>query len=216
MAYTTAELAALYAAANGLNPLSQHVQIMAAIATAESGGRSNAKNPNSSATGLWQVLQSHSRDAGWPFGSAVSSFTNPVTNARMAEYIYRKQGYGAWTTYTSGAYKRYLSGASSPNNSPQVQQTVAANGQNANLLPMLPNLGGLAGGAGAAAGGAATGALGTLLGLPAFVTSVGLWRRVGIASLGLLIIFIGLVILLRKPIETGVSTAATVAPLAAA
>jgi hypothetical protein len=73
---------------------------MAAIAEAESGGNPNARNP-SGASGLWQIL-------GLPFAG------NPfdaITNARMAVAKWRTQGLGAWVTYTSGAFKRFLNGA---------------------------------------------------------------------------------------------------------
>ena len=71
--------------------------IMAAIAMAESGGRSNAQNP-SGASGLWQIL-------GNPFPG--NPF-DPATNARMAVAKWKSQGLGAWVTYTSGAYQKYL------------------------------------------------------------------------------------------------------------
>ena len=73
--------------------------LMAAIAEAESGGRSTAQNP-SGASGLWQIL-------GVPFPGNVF---DPLTNARMAVAKWRSQGLGAWATYTSGAYKQFLHG----------------------------------------------------------------------------------------------------------
>ena len=73
--------------------------LMAAIAEAESGGNPTAHNP-SGASGLWQIL-------GVPFPGNVY---DPLTNARMAVAKYLSQGLGAWTTYTSGAYKQYLNG----------------------------------------------------------------------------------------------------------
>lgn len=73
--------------------------LMAAIAEAESAGNPNAHNP-SGASGLWQIL-------GLPFSGNVY---NPLANAKMAVAKYKSQGLGAWTTWTSGAYKRYLNG----------------------------------------------------------------------------------------------------------
>ena len=81
--------------------------IMAAIALAESGGNSDARNP-SGATGLWQILGAvYPRDA--------QVLTDPAVNAREAIAKYKTQGLGAWVTYTSGAYKKFLRGAVPPN-----------------------------------------------------------------------------------------------------
>jgi len=77
--------------------------LMAAIAEAESGGNPRARNP-SGASGLWQIL-------GNPFPG--DPF-NPETNARMAVAKWKSQGLGAWVTYTSGAYKRFLRKGVSP------------------------------------------------------------------------------------------------------
>jgi Transglycosylase SLT domain len=74
--------------------------LMAAIAEAESGGNPRAHNA-SGASGLWQIL-------GLPFPGNVY---DPLTNAKMALAKFRSQGLGAWTTYTSGAYKQFLGGA---------------------------------------------------------------------------------------------------------
>jgi hypothetical protein len=76
---------------------------MAAIAMAESRGDSAAKNP-SGASGLWQIL-------GNPFPG--DPF-NAQTNARMAVAKWREQGLDAWTTYTSGDYKKFLKGSVPP------------------------------------------------------------------------------------------------------
>jgi hypothetical protein len=74
---------------------------MAAVALAESGGRTDAHNP-SGASGLWQIL-------GNPFpGNAF----DPLTNARMAVAKWKSQGLGAWVTYTNGDYRKFLSGQS--------------------------------------------------------------------------------------------------------
>lgn len=76
--------------------------IMAAIAMAESGGNPNARNP-SGATGLWQILGAvHPADQ--------SRLTDPNVNAREAVAKYHTQGLKAWTTYTSGAYKKFVQG----------------------------------------------------------------------------------------------------------
>ena len=83
--------------------------IMAAIAMAESGGRTGATNQNSNGTidyGLWQINSSHTQ-----FDPAKLT-SDPAYNARAAVAVYRSQGLGAWTTYTSGAYKSFMGGGS--------------------------------------------------------------------------------------------------------
>jgi len=75
--------------------------IMAAIAEAESRGYPGARNP-SGASGLWQIL-------GAPRGMpANSNWFDPEVNARAAVLKWQQQGLGAWTTYTSGVYKKFL------------------------------------------------------------------------------------------------------------
>jgi hypothetical protein len=66
--------------------------IMTAIALAESSG--NPEEVNSiGACGLWQI---HPYEEGC---------LNPATNAKQAGQKFASQGYGAWTTYKTGAYK---------------------------------------------------------------------------------------------------------------
>ena len=101
--YSYAQLEGLWVRAGGPAKLAP---LMAAIAMAESSGDSNAHNP-SGATGLWQIL-------GNPFpGNAF----DPLTNARMAVAKWKSQGLGAWVTFTSGAYKKFLQGGVAPSGS---------------------------------------------------------------------------------------------------
>lgn len=81
---------------------------MAAIAMAESGGLENATNKNTNGTtdyGIWQINSSHGYNP-------QQLLTDPLYNARAAVAIEKSQGLTAWTTYSSGAYKQFLSGAS--------------------------------------------------------------------------------------------------------
>lgn len=94
--YDYAQLEGLWIQAGGPKKMAS---VMAAIAEAESGGRSDAHNP-SGASGLWQIL-------GQPFPGNVF---DPLTNARMAVAKWKSQGLGAWVTWTSGAYKQFLKG----------------------------------------------------------------------------------------------------------
>lgn len=74
--------------------------LMAAIALAESGGnpsRINSEGPEH-AEGLWQIK-----------GQIVKGNPlDPNVSAQNAVAKLSSQGLGAWTTYTSGAYKQYL------------------------------------------------------------------------------------------------------------
>lgn len=101
--YSYAQLEGLWINAGGSKTLAP---VMAAIAEAESGGCSTAYNP-SGATGLWQIL-------GAVNPADQNSLTDPAVNAREAVLKYQSQGLTAWTTYTSGAYKQYLNGSTTP------------------------------------------------------------------------------------------------------
>ena len=80
--------------------------LMAAIALAESGGNPDALNATDnggrqSSFGLWQISTgTHTPPA--------SNWSDPVENARLAVGKLKSQGLGAWGTYNSGAYKRFL------------------------------------------------------------------------------------------------------------
>lgn len=121
--YTYAELEGLWINAGGAKAVAP---IMAAIAEAESGGNSDAWNPRDTnglpSGGLWQI------------NPAPANWADPAANARDAVAKYKSQGLAAWGTYTSGAYKGYLSGKTTPAmnvpGSPTAKQaqTVAASG----------------------------------------------------------------------------------------
>lgn len=105
-AYSFSQLEQLWTGAGGNRAMAP---TMAAIALAESSGNPNAQNP-SGASGLWQImLPTNAADVP---GGAGNVF-NPQANAAAAVKIANSQGLGAWTTYTSGAYKQFLSGGSS-------------------------------------------------------------------------------------------------------
>jgi hypothetical protein len=86
--------------------------LMSAIAEAESGGNPMATNPTDNggtqtSWGLWQIsLGSHDEPS--------PNWNNPVVNAQLAVGKLQDQGLGAWGTYTSGAYRAYLSGSTTP------------------------------------------------------------------------------------------------------
>jgi hypothetical protein len=88
-------------------------QIMAAIAMAESGGNPGAHNPvpPDNSYGLWQInmLGAMGPARRREFGiTSNEALYNPAINARAAAKILKSQGLAAWSTYTNGAYKKYL------------------------------------------------------------------------------------------------------------
>lgn len=109
--YTYAQLEGLWTGAGGSATLAP---LMAAIAMAESGGDSTAKNSTpcgsgSYATGLWQICMPLNSQY-VPGGDA----TNPQSNAAGAVAIVKAQGLTAWTTYSSGAYKQFYNSTTAP------------------------------------------------------------------------------------------------------
>lgn len=84
-----------------------------AVAGAESGYNPTATNHNTNGStdyGLWQINSTHADLLGG------HDWRDPATNAWMAYQVWRQAG-GSWTpwsTFTSGAYKRFLPGGAAP------------------------------------------------------------------------------------------------------
>jgi hypothetical protein len=161
------QLAALWLAAGGSVA---DAPTAVAIALAESHGQINAHNP-SGASGLWQIL-------GAPSGVSGNVY-DPATNARMAVAKYKQAGnsWSPWTTYTSGAYRQYLS-----------QATEAVKVRTAGLgisLKDIPVVGPIAS--------AASSAAGTVSSIADLVTSGSFWLRVLEALGGIVLLVLGLV-----------------------
>ena len=100
---------AMYARSAGMSS----PEIMAAIAMAESGGNPYAHNaiPPDNSYGLWQINMIGSMGPARRQQYGISSndeLYNPAVNAKAAAKILSSQGLSAWSTYTSGAYKKYL------------------------------------------------------------------------------------------------------------
>lgn len=104
--------------------------LMAAIAEAESGGNPGALNPSDnngtqSSFGLWQISTGTHQPPS-------PQWADPATNAQLALGKLQGQGLEAWGTYTSGAYRAYLSGSTTPdvtglaNSAATVAETTAA------------------------------------------------------------------------------------------
>lgn len=110
--YSNAQLQTL---ARSVGVPEKHVPLMAAIALAESSGRTDAINPGRGAggrptreysVGLWQInTLVHKR-------FTVDQLKDPANNASEMIRIYRTEGLRAWGAYTDGRYKRYMQGAS--------------------------------------------------------------------------------------------------------
>jgi len=99
--------------------------IMAAIAKAESGGNSNAKNfkPPDKSYGLWQINMigrlGPARMKEYGLQSEDQLF-DPVTNAKAAYAIRKSQGLGAWTVYKTGKYRAHLTAAEAARSAPSL------------------------------------------------------------------------------------------------
>lgn len=97
--------------------------IMGAISNPESGGNSRIINDNPRtgdlSYGLWQINMignlGTERNALFksriPGYTGYSSLQDPWINAQAAKIIYDQQGFNAWSTYKSGAYKSSLANA---------------------------------------------------------------------------------------------------------
>ena len=120
--------------------------LMAAIAEAESSGNPNSTNPTDNggtqtSWGLWQIsLGNHDEPS--------PNWNDPVVNAQLAIGKLQSQGLSAWGTYTSGAYKTYLNGATTPDgtgiqggSAVDAAQLTAAAAVASNCLWSIPTLG---------------------------------------------------------------------------
>jgi len=111
MAYNLSQLETIWqqAAAGTKYDSKAWAVLMAAIALAESSGDPQAvnatdNNGTQSSFGLWQISTgTHSPPS--------PNWADPITNAHLAIGKLNGQGLGAWGTYTSGAYRKYLTGS---------------------------------------------------------------------------------------------------------
>ena len=101
---------------------------MAAIAMAESGGNSNAKNfkPPDKSYGLWQINMIGNLGPArmQEFGlQREDQLFDPLTNAKAAYAIRKSQGLSAWTVYKTGKYKNHLVAAQKAKNAPPLRSS---------------------------------------------------------------------------------------------
>lgn len=88
--------------------------VAAAIGEAESGGNTDAVNPNDnggrqSSYGVWQISNgTHTPPS--------PNWADPATNASLAVGKYKGAGntFAPWGTYATGAYRAYLNGSTTP------------------------------------------------------------------------------------------------------
>jgi tape measure domain-containing protein len=124
----------------------QDAAVMAAIAMAESGGRSSAYNGNAAtgdkSYGLWQINMlggmGPQRRRAFGIGNNEALF-DPATNANAARQVFGSQGFGAWSVYRSGAYKDFLPAAMAASRNGSARMLVGAPAGNT-AAPGLPGV----------------------------------------------------------------------------
>lgn len=78
--------------------------IAIAVAWAESSGSPTVV----SSTGDYGVWQINLKVWGKTLGLSAEQLKNPAINARAAYQIFKRSGWGAWTTYKTGAYLKFM------------------------------------------------------------------------------------------------------------
>lgn len=101
---------AVYAAANRAGFKGNDAIIAVQVAGAESDWDTEAVNPSSKAAGIMQIHPSHASEFPtlWPKRFELDA------NMQMAKQVKDRQGWKAWTTYTSGKYKDRVKVGSNP------------------------------------------------------------------------------------------------------
>lgn len=173
---------------------SSEIGTMVAIALAESGGDTSALGDQALETrewgpsvGLWQI-RSLNAEKGKGTERDETANLDPQTNAVHAKSIRDSQGLNAWSTYTSNAYALFLARGNA----------AAAN-------------------AGSGTGGVPVQTVGLtsdIKGVANFFVALmdpKTWYRIALILAGLILVFIGVVLLFRKQIEKAGGAVAKVA-----
>lgn len=108
--YTYSQLEGAWIAAGG--PASV-APTMAAIGEAESGGSDVIQQGQPYSTtgwGVWQITPGNSE----PSVASDNGLLNLQANAKAAVLKYQQQGITAWSTYTSGAYQKFMQNGVTP------------------------------------------------------------------------------------------------------
>lgn len=105
---------------------------MAAVALAESGGRTDALNPNGAtgdySVGPWQINYYGNLRPGRTarYGTPEQLLANPLLDAKAAvDLAGTGGGLGNWSTYNHGTYQRYLNGSTPAAQSPALSPAAA-------------------------------------------------------------------------------------------
>lgn len=166
-----------------------------AIALAESGGDTAAKNA-SGAVGLWQILPSANADI-IKKESKVGGPTNPIANARMAHDVYARQGWSAWAAYTSGAYRKFMPQAKTAEVAAQKNPIMIAEGNpdlwkvtgQTDKVSQVPNVPGVPD---------VTSVLGNVSSALSTLTSSATWLRIGAVIGAVLLVLVGVVFMVES------------------
>lgn len=157
------------------------IPVGVAVALAESGGNPTAVNRNNNGStdyGLFQINTVH--------GSLLQQgdWSNPVDNSRMALTVWKNAGskWTPWVAYNSGSYKKFT----------QAVTPGTEIGPDGTVWTPVPT-----------PGLTASDPLGLGAVWNAFV-SPELWRKVMIFLLAVFLIIAGTIVILRRPIATGI------------
>jgi hypothetical protein len=111
-----------------------NLTIAVAVALAESGGNPTATHYDSNGStdyGLWQINSVHS--------SLLSggTWSDPLSNAKMAYSVWQGSGWQAWSTYKSGAYLPNMGAAALASGNPDLTATTGGTTTASNPLSGL-------------------------------------------------------------------------------
>lgn len=194
---------AAYAQSAGLS--GGAAQIASAVAMAESGGNTRAHNPipPDNSYGLWQInmLGSLGPDRRKKLGiSSNSQLFDPGVNARaMAMISSNGSDWQPWSTYTNGAYKKYMDGADQAGFMGDLGEGLGdLFGGGAGMV--VPGLEGL------------TSIAELAVGAGRWIANPDNWIRVGQVWIGVLLIGVGVNLAVRKKVAPLVNQAADVIP----
>ncbi len=172
--------------------------VMVAIAFAESGFKTDARNPNSTATGLWQILASHKQFAGW-------DLTNPEVNAKAAKKLYDD---------AKGSFTPWASSQKAWQNPEAIKKGMIASSSNESFIDkLIPDPIQDAAGAAKNAAGAAVDAAQSVGHAVGWLSNPHNLQRVAYVWVGGLLIIVGMSIMAFPAAKPVVAAASKVVPL---